>query len=94
MTYNAGKLCSILKLAVMLSWFAVWVIAHRYRRVMWLLMKAPDAGESRADAPVERFVWRDARQIDARKRREVLALVLEGGVVADRLHNMSLKPNG
>ena len=44
MTYNTGKLLTILIVAVLLSCVAAWVVAYRYRKVMQRLMRAPVTG--------------------------------------------------
>ena len=41
MAYNAGKLLTILILAVVLACVAAWVVARRYRRAMRRLMSVP-----------------------------------------------------
>jgi hypothetical protein len=50
MTYNTGKLLTILMLAVLLSSMAAWVIAYRYRKAMQRLMRSP-AGAAAVHAP-------------------------------------------
>lgn len=46
MTPNAGKLYFLLIGSVLLSCVAAWIIAHRYRRRMRQLMRAPHTGEA------------------------------------------------
>ncbi|HUE72342.1 MAG TPA: hypothetical protein VMP01_15770 [Pirellulaceae bacterium] len=48
MTPDTGKLYFALIVSVLLSCVAAWIIAHRYRRRMQQLMRAPHTGESAA----------------------------------------------
>ena len=48
MAYNTGKLLFIFLVAVLLSCIASWLTAHRYRRAMQRLMRAPAAGVGNA----------------------------------------------
>jgi hypothetical protein len=56
MEYSTGKLVSIFLFAVLLSCIAAWLVAHRYRKAMQRLMRAPTAERGMSpgvDAPVD-----------------------------------------